>query len=114
VRARCLPPSAGPTPARPSSIPIKTEFTAASTPGSETWRALGFDPVEPLYFRYTFISTRSGCGLDNITEDHLIILRAEGDFDDDGELSVFERSARLDRQGVLISDPFLFVRNRTE
>lgn len=114
VQMRCLPVSAGPTPEKPSSSPIKVDFTAESVAGYDTWRALNFNPPEPICYRYTFIAARSGCGLDNPVEGPLVTLRAEGDMDEDGEYSVFERSASVDKQGALVPEPILSVRDRTE
>jgi type II secretory pathway pseudopilin PulG len=114
VHMRCLPPSAGPTPEKPSGSPTKSDFTDQSTPGYDTWRTLKFNPDQPLYFRYTFIAARSGCGLDNPPDGPLVTLRAEGDLDDDGEYSVFERSAYIDKGGALVPEPVLIVRDRTE
>jgi type II secretory pathway pseudopilin PulG len=114
IQARCLPPSAGPSPEKPSRTPVKVDFFAESTAGSDIWRALDFNPSDPICFRYTFLSFRSGCGVDNRTDGPLVTLRAEGDMDEDGEYSTFERSAYVDKQGELVPDPVLFVRDRTE
>jgi type II secretory pathway pseudopilin PulG len=114
AQMRCLPVSAGPTPEKPSASPVKVDFMAESTAGYDTWRALNFNPAEPICYRYTFIAARSGCGLDNPAEGALVTLRAEGDLDEDGEYSVFERSASVDKQGALVPEPILSVRDRTE
>jgi type II secretory pathway pseudopilin PulG len=114
VSAHCLPPSAGPTPDKPSPDPVKVDFFGKNTPGSDTWRALDFQPDTPLRYRYTFRAAKSGCELEMPPDEPMVILRAEGDIDADGEYSTFERSAYGDKQGELTPSAPLLVRDRLE
>ena len=114
-RLRCLPPAAGPAPARPAVEPVSVKLAAPETPGAVTWAALGYEPEGPIRYRYSFLPAAAGCALvlprDSTTP--LLTLRAEGDLDGDGTLSRFERHAR-DQDGELVLDPLLVMRDRIE
>ncbi|MBN1655003.1 MAG: type II secretion system protein [Deltaproteobacteria bacterium] len=112
--SRCLPPQAGPAPAKPSDKPLKVDFYSGETPGAETWRALKFNPSEPLRFCYSFLPRISGCGLHKPPNTPLVILRAEGDLDGDNEYSTFERMVVVSEQNELALEKLLFVKDRTE
>lgn len=111
---RCLPPTAGPTPRMPTAEPAPQSFSAEETPGHETWAALEFQPEIELRYAYTFEPTASGCGLRSPEGSYLLTLRAEGDLDDDGERSLFERRMAANDQGELESFGILYVRDRAE
>jgi type IV pilus assembly protein PilA len=115
VRLRCLPESAGPTPALPSPKPREVRFGAAETPGSASWRALGYEPQGPIRYRYSLLVARPGCGphAADSRADPVVRLRAEGDLDADAALSRFELAASA-RDGALVLDPLLVVRDRVE
>jgi len=114
-RARgCLPPAAGPTPERPSPEPVEVDFVSARTPGAETWRALGFAPSVPLRYRYSFLPEIADCTPEPVAGERLLVLRAEGDLDGDGEYSTFERSSVADQTGELVPTKLLLVKDRTE
>lgn len=111
----CLPPAAGPTPASPSVEPQKVDFHAEETVGSQTWRALGYQPSRAIRYRYSILPAEAGCGVEEAPpEEPLIRLRAEGDLDGDGELSIFERAATLTPDGQLVPDGPLLMRRRIE
>ena len=60
-------------------------FASAET-GAATWRAIGYEPAEPIRYRYSFLPLRAGCGVlpaDSHGEP-VLTLRAEGDLDGDG------------------------------
>ena len=111
---QCLPAAAGPTPERPSPDPVGVDFTSPQTQGSESWSALGFNPSVPLRYRYSFLPDEAGCSLGSVKGKRLLMLRAEGDLDGDGEYSTFERSFATDEDGRLIPSRLLLVRDRTE
>jgi len=67
--------SAGPLPAMPGADKQLADFSA--DPG---FAALGFDPMAPVYYRYTVLPQADGT----------TAIRAEGDLDGDGVLSLFE------------------------
>lgn len=113
LRIECLPASAGPAPARPSADPVAVDFAADTTPGAETWRAIGFRPSVPLRYRYTLVSAVQGCGTARDVSGTVITFRAEGDLDADGILSRFERSA-VHRDGSLAADKVALVHDRVE
>ncbi len=111
--AFCLPEAAGPAPAAPSEQPVSVDFADAATPGAATWKALFFAPKEPLRYRYTYLPTHAGCRLP-VPAKGVLSLRAEGDLDEDGLYSRFERSASIQAPGELVADPMLRVRDRIE
>ena len=112
--AYCLPAPAGPAPLVASVDPITVDFSAADTPGSNTWRALEFAPTDPIRFRYTFLPHGPACVTDEPSQPNTLILRAEGDLDGDGTLSRFERRAKLRGHGFLDPEPLLHVVDRIE
>ena len=112
---RCLPSKAGPTPEKPSPEPVEVDFTEPAAAGSDSWRALGFNPSAPLRFRYTFVPLRDGCAqAPSADGPPALVLRAEGDLDGDGEYSTFERSFVVNEKGGLVPAELLMVRDRTE
>ncbi len=111
---RCLPSAAGPAPETPSPDPVEVDFASPQTPGTETWRALGFAPSVRLRYRYSFLPDQAGCAPEPVAGKRLLVLRAEGDLDGDGEYSTFERSFVADEAGGLVSSRLLLARDRTE
>jgi len=114
-RLRCLPAAAGPTPKTPSRNPVVVQFGAPETPGTATWRAIGYEPSSPIRYRYSLITAKAGCGITPAKghTDAVVTLRAEGDLDADGTLSRFERRVNAD-DGELVLDPMLDVGDRLE
>lgn len=111
----CIPPAAGPTPAKPDTEPQTVDFHSAETAGSATWRALDYQPSRAIRYRYSLLPAEVGCGVEEPPGDEpLIRLRAEGDLDGDGELSVFERAATLTPDGQLVPEGPLLMRRRIE
>lgn len=113
-RLHCLPDPAGPTPEKPSRDAQPAVFASSET-GAATWRAIGYEPAEPIRYRYSFLPLRSGCGVlpaDSHGEP-VLVLRAEGDLDADGSLSKYERMA-VTKDGELSLEPLLVVRDRIE
>jgi type II secretory pathway pseudopilin PulG len=115
VRFHCLPDAAGPFPLTPGIDAQPGDPGAAATPGSPTWRALGFAPLRPLRYSYTFAPASSGCAI-TATDPHdaILVLTAEGDLDGDGERSHFERRDGVDARGNLVPLDVLYVRDRVE
>ena len=110
----CLPTAAGPAPARATVDPVEVSFAAEETPGATTWRALSFEPHGPTRYRYTFAPEASGCELRGQPGLPLLSVRAEGDLDGDGKHSLFERTATVDEDGVLVPLGVLHVVDRVE
>lgn len=71
-----LPTRAGPLPAVPSRDAQVVDFTT-----DPVFVQLGFTPADPLYYSYSIVPTEDA---------NVVILRAEGDLDGDGERSRFE------------------------
>ncbi len=113
-RMHCLPISAGPAPVKPSSRRQSVDFFASSTPGAATWKSVGFNPSEPIRYRYTMEVRHEGCDLRSIADEALVTFRAEGDLDGDGRLSLFERSAKIDAKGNLVPTGALYIQEYTE
>ena len=111
---RCLPPGAGPSPRRPTAEPETVPFTDPETPGADTWEALGFSPDYPTRYAYTYEPVSFGCDLRAAEGTYLVTFRAEGDLDEDGERSVFERRATATDGGELVPFGVLYVRDRVE
>ena len=110
----CLPLGAGPTPDEPSEDPVEVDFADPELAGSATWRGLVFFPDGPIRFRYSFVPVEAGCDLRSPDGTYLVTMRAEGDLDDDGARSLFERRARANDEGELVPTGILYVRDRSE
>lgn len=110
----CLPPTAGPTPRAPTADPQPVDFTSEDTPGHLTWAALAFQPSIDVRYSYSFEPAAAGCGLRSPEGTYLLTLRAEGDLDEDGERSVFERRVAASAEGELEPFGILYVRDRAE
>jgi hypothetical protein len=76
-----------------------------------SFEALGFTPVDAVYYRYEIVSV-PGC--DHPSDTPLYSFRAHGDLDGDGQRSVFELAAGSDAQGRLYQAPGLFIENELE
>lgn len=113
-RTRCLPASAGPTPEDVGELPTAVDFGDEATPGSPTWRALGFQPRLPGRFRYTVQSSVARCGVRPAPGEVMVRAVAEADLDGDGSLSRFTREFVMGADGTLTETPLLRVVNRTE
>ena len=110
----CLPEAAGPTPAKPSQRPIEVLFADPKAPGSATWQALGFEPSRPIRYRYTLAVPTPGCQQMRDSRGQFVVsIRAEGDLDGDGVLSLFERDATM-QDGALELDRLLVIRDAVE
>lgn len=114
ARTRCLPASAGPTPAQVGELPTEVDFSDDTTPGAPTWRALGFQPPLPGRFRYTVQSSVARCGVRPPAGELMVRVVAEADLDGDGSLSRFTREFLMGDDGSLTEAPLLRVVNRTE
>lgn len=114
ARRRCLPASAGPTPAEVGEAPIEVDFTHDATPGAPTWRALGFQPALPGRFRYTVQSSVARCDVRPPPGELMVRVVAEADLDGDGTLSRFTRQFLMGDDGALTEERLLRVVNRTE
>ncbi|MEM7447092.1 MAG: hypothetical protein AAF355_02515 [Myxococcota bacterium] len=112
---QCLPKSAGPTPLRAAAEPVEVDFLDADRSDSEVWAALGFHPERATRYRYSFLPKEHGCGQSTLTPNEILVtLRAEGDLDEDGTLSTFERHATTTSDGLLAPVGILYVVNRVE
>lgn len=112
--SHCLPAEAGPAPEKPSQSPVEVDFFSDQIQGVETWRALDFNPSEPLRFRYSFLPRVSGCLLRAPPKTPLVILRAEGDLDGDNDYSTFERTVVMSEENTLVLEKLLFIKDRVE
>lgn len=111
---RCLPEAAGPTPATATPQATTVRFADPESPGASTWQALGFEPSRPIRYRYTLVVPSPGCQQPRDSRDQFVVsVRAEGDLDADGVLSLFERNASL-RDGQLELDRLLVIRDAVE
>ena len=114
ARTHCLPPSAGPTPAEVGRDAVPTPFGDESVPGHLTWRALRYQPVREVRFRYSVRMRQSRCSVSAPEGTPLVRIEAEADLDGDGELSSFQRGLLVGPEGQLVDGPLLRVRNRVE
>ncbi|MDD9939954.1 MAG: type II secretion system protein [Myxococcales bacterium] len=113
-RGQCLPPDAGPVPSVPGPDAQTIDFGAETTPGAETWTALGFEPPHPVHYAYSFTPTATGCMLaDGATKPTIVHFVARGDLDGDGTLSEFRRVGTAGPTGLEL-DPLLVVDRRVE
>lgn len=111
---RCLPEAAGPTPADPSQERVEVDFHDPSTPGHATWKALDYQPEGRVRYRYTFLPAHDGCGIEGGDGRTVLLLRAEGDLDGDGERSRYERRATVNEDGLLVPVGVLHVQDPME
>lgn len=109
----CLPPRAGPTPAMPTIELAEVDFGAEEQAGHATWTALGFQPVRPIRYSYSFTPSMDGCELTASGETGSVAFRAEGDLDGDGVRSFFERRATIDGESFKPADT-LHIHQRVE
>ncbi|MEZ4323903.1 MAG: hypothetical protein R3B40_01730 [Polyangiales bacterium] len=114
TRTRCLPASAGPTPAEVGPDPTAADFQSPETPGSTTWTALGFQPSRPGRFQYRVEVSHARCSVQAAAGTTLVRVEARADLDGDGQLSSFRRELVVGQDGTLVDGPLLRVRNRTE
>jgi len=91
-RRGCIPDAAGPAPPKPSPDAIEIDFGGDSTPGHTTWQAIGFLPQRAVRYRYS-LENPAGSQCAPHAAPVTLTFVAEGDLDDDGVLSRFERSA---------------------
>jgi Tfp pilus assembly protein PilE len=112
-RLHCMPEAVGPTPPKPSLEPQVVAFGTGDA--AVTWRAIGYEPAEPIRYRYSFLPVHTGCGVLPVDSrgEPVLVLRAEGDLDGDGVLSLYERTV-VTREGQLVLEPLLSVRDRIE
>lgn len=85
--AGCTVPSA-----RTSNTPGPGKTVVTIEPGS-SFDALGFAPMDPVYYQYEIVSA-GGCG--HGPNENLYSFRAHGDLDGDGTPSLFELAAGSD------------------
>jgi type II secretory pathway pseudopilin PulG len=109
----CLPPAAGPTPAKPTEEPEAVDFSSPDAEGHASWEAIGFQPTRPIRFSYSYTPSAHGCDLPGPADEVSVVFRAEGDLDADDVRSVFERRAVVGRDGFTPADALL-VHQRTE
>jgi hypothetical protein len=93
--------------------PVHVRFGAPETPGATTWTAIGFEPEEPIRYRYSVATQVPGCAGAGRRTGAGLVLRAEGDLDGDGTLSHFERTLRVVAD-ELVPEPLFVTRDRTE
>ncbi|MCB9627064.1 MAG: type II secretion system protein [Sandaracinaceae bacterium] len=112
-RTRCLPPSAGPTPAVVGVDPVEHDF-AADERGGATWAALGFQPARPGRFAYSVSVSHARCSVTAAPGTVIARAEARADLDGDGQYSLFRRELVVGEDGQLHDGPLLRVRDRTE
>jgi hypothetical protein len=96
----------GSAPATPSAVPRGEPATVSESDWSHrTWRDLAFSLEGPLQYSFAVETARSG---------RVAIVRATGDLDGDGVVSVQEVAVRIDPRGVVSVDPNVTVRDVLE
>jgi prepilin-type N-terminal cleavage/methylation domain-containing protein len=104
----CTVDDTGPLPATPGKN--KQMF-----PDDPTFRALGFNIADPIYFAYSIHNTGGTSKCDNpSTSIDLYTFSANGDLDGDGVQSTFELAAGSDASNVLYHTRAFYVANDTE
>lgn len=98
-----------------SQLPESTPWTPASSPGSEkyapsaaywtgAWGEIGYRINDPHFYRYRFVKIDETSGR----------VEAQGDLDDDGELSLFSVDIGVDENGKLARSPSIMIENELE
>ena len=99
IMQHCLPSATGFTP--PVTALSGEKFIASSymtSFGTDSWKALDYAPADNFYYAYNFSGdAASGTTVDDGEE---FFAQAQGDLDGDGELSLFERAARVISGGI--------------
>ncbi|QQR88900.1 MAG: hypothetical protein IPJ88_11795 [Myxococcales bacterium] len=111
---QCLPEKAGPTPKRPSAKRKWLRIAKLKKKARANWKILGIKNDQKLRYRYSFLPTKSGCNLSFPPRTPVFIVRAEGDLDGDGNYSLYERKAQMNRKGKLVPFGPLIVRDPLE
>lgn len=112
AKTHCVPIAAGPTPETPSVDPVQVTFAGSEGDAPNAWKALGYEPMGPIRFSYSFAPERTDC--DGRASGVLAVLRAEGDLDGDGNRSLFERRVLVDRETGTVRGDVLMMRDRVE
>jgi type IV pilus assembly protein PilA len=83
--------------------------------GSEpaSFRDLGFEPPDPMYYRYEIAADPGRCDR-SPDDDRVYTLRAHGDLDGDGTTSVFELSVGSNGENELYRSPGIDTRDELE
>lgn len=95
---------------RTPNVPGPSKTILSIAPGS-SFDALGFTPLDPLYYQYEIVSV-GGCG--HPPDASLYSFRAHGDLDDDGVQSLFELTAGSDASNALYRSAGIYRENELE
>lgn len=104
VRTRCTV-----APAVTSNTPGPGKSLLGPLP--ESFRAIGFEPLDPVYYQYEIVSV-PGC--DHPDGTPLYTFRAHGDLDGDGVRSLYELTASSALDGTLERSPTVTARDGLE
>ncbi|MBI2892094.1 MAG: prepilin-type N-terminal cleavage/methylation domain-containing protein [Deltaproteobacteria bacterium] len=108
----CIPGNAPLLPAAPSGDRVTVDFPTADP----TWEQIDFEVTDPVYFAYAYdaVNAAGACGLTG-AGGAAFTAQAQGDLDDDGARSIFERAAIISAAGAGIQgSEGLYVSNETE
>jgi prepilin-type N-terminal cleavage/methylation domain-containing protein len=107
VAGYCTVEDGGPRPATPKSA--KQPFDAT---GDTSFNALGFKIADFVYYSYGLSSRNPGCG--HSGSEVLYTFYANGDLDDDNDLSTFEITGGSDAQNLFYHARGLYIWKETE
>ncbi|MBI2892095.1 MAG: prepilin-type N-terminal cleavage/methylation domain-containing protein [Deltaproteobacteria bacterium] len=112
VAVYCIPGNAPLFPAAPSGDRAVADFPMADP----TWEQLDFEVNDPVYFAYAYdaVAAAGSCG-NTTAAANAFTAQAQGDLDDDGARSIFERAAIIAATGAGIQgSEGLYISNETE
>lgn len=118
ILRRCLPLGGGSgapwTPSGqgpPSDQKYLADDAVAEWEADPVWRALDFAMGDNFYYQYQFQVVGTGCPA--VTGD-LFYAAAQGDLDNDGALSLFERAAQVTESGTIQGSSGVYKRDPLE
>jgi type IV pilus assembly protein PilA len=110
LSSQCVPDDAGPTPPAP---PVQQRRSADFPTAFPTWEALQIHTGDTLYFVYS-LEVTGGLSMCSVRDANAFTARAEGDQDEDGIRSTFERAAYANANAEIQGSTGLYILAETE
>jgi type IV pilus assembly protein PilA len=110
LSSQCVPDNAGPTPPAP---PVQQRRSVDFPTAFPTWEALQIHTGDALYFIY-YLEVTGGTSMCSVRAADAFTARAEGDQDQDGIRSIFERAAYANANAEIQGSPGLYMMAESE
>jgi len=99
-------------PATTPNVPGKQKTTLVGGLSDDSFNAIGFTFIDPIYYQYEIVGGPSRCGV--APNEAVYTFRAHGDLDGDGVLSTFEISVASNPDDELYRSPGIYTENELE